>query len=180
VVEELISQHDINKSAISLDFRSQEERQIELSRLVKQIKRYKNQQTGLTKKINQLQGSKCGHSRNFSQLMVMMAAGILPFFSQGDQIINLNNQKYARVTVRSTFWAQVGVVGKESKYSPCEITVAANEQVTLGWRTQTKSGFTALTLKPGEHIVLDDSFFRDGKTSTVKGRYDRRAQKHTE
>lgn len=179
VMAELRSQHNIKSNSPDPNQLPEIQCQDELAKLVQRIMKYKKAIPGLTQNMAALNTQKSSLVAKFSQIVALLFLVFVPMLSQGDQKA-LKNKKYAKVSVRSSFWTQVSLANKEWRYAPCEILVAAHEEVTLNWKTQQKSGTTALTLEPGDHIVLDDSFFKEEKTSTVKGRYDRRSQKVTE
>lgn len=61
--------------------------------------------------------------------------------------------------VRTKNWVRIQINGKDFGYTPIQIELPANKSLLLNWQSRNKSGQRPLTLRPGQNMVLTDSFF---------------------
>lgn len=67
----------------------------------------------------------------------------------------------ATLEVRTNRWVRVSVDGRDIGYAPIQNRLPSNKSVRLTWLSSNGPGERTLTLRPAEHILLDDSWFQN-------------------
>lgn len=63
------------------------------------------------------------------------------------------------LVVRTEKWYSIAVDGQKAGYSPLEMNLKPNSSHTVEWQSANSHGQRTLTLKPGQNMVITDTFF---------------------
>lgn len=129
-----------------------------LSQKVKALRGQKQLQMGSTRKVV-FNKKRSALSMRAARFGIFAGLVFLSTFSQGDQRMSARPRE-ATISVRSQGWLRFFVNGKEKGYAPLEIPVKTGERLRIRWTSRSGHGQSSLTLEVGQHIVLDDEFFR--------------------
>jgi serine/threonine protein kinase len=134
----------------------------ELSKVVQQILLKKQKRQGFTQKISQIKNK---HRVLASSIRAssFLALFLLSLVSQGDQRLGAHENGYGYISLRTTSWAKVLSGDGREYYAPADFYVSADGPIQLRWVTQDGVGQTSLTVNKGQHIVLDDEYFKRQK-----------------
>jgi len=97
--------------------------------------------------------------RPLMRMAIMLCLVTASLLSRGDQLSSVSI-KPAIITVRSTNWVNIIVNNKNLGFGPLDTYVSPNTKILLRWVNAEGEHQTSLTLSGGQHIILDDEYFR--------------------
>ena len=131
--------------------------QLKLAVKVNEILEKQARRQGFTEKLAKITSVEWSFKR-LSQVVAMMVIFCIPLFSLGDQKPGAIYSKPALISVRSNNWLELKINGEHLGYAPVDAEIYSQGTVHIEWVSPSGSGQTVLTVRQGQHIVIDDVF----------------------
>lgn len=129
---------------------------------------FKKRILGKTQEIH-LTKNERSHYTQFLRIALMTFVLFLSVLSKGDQF-QYQPDKNASISVRTSEWTKIVINHQTIGFSPIDLKVVPQKKILLNWVNAKGEYQSSLTLDYGQHIILNDEYFKEHTEAIIEKR----------